>query len=482
MRLREIHYQIAIAVLILYCAIGSVWFWNRRSKFPINGRRPHIVLMGTNTAIAVACINILPYAVADLPCMFYRVLSPLLFNPCIQLMALRVFLVVFWDMITKSGIAFYSESHDLDHVLRKPSVFEKWGGLLLKYRTVLTENFWLGTFLTVSFLFFAFTFTFFLRKETDFHHIIRTTNGDYMCLQYLYYNLFINHTNLILFCTFPVFISLYILKNVQENFYLRQEFKSLLILTCYYVITIIVTLIFQKTLDEHKITLMFAAFIPSFMFITTSLYQVIYWSYSINLPEFPDIVSPDVSPGGEPSSRLRRVHSILKELAEVLNDSEGHEILFEFMKKEFAIETILFLDSCRRFKETPSVDVFQAKKIYIEFIAADAPLSINISHVSREKLHKIFRPKKKDIFKSPREMFSPRRLTISVSTGVSVVPQEIKTFDDENKISFECFDAAEKEILKLVAFGPFARLQLQPEYKEWRRKKMNMEEVLFSEN
>jgi hypothetical protein len=94
------------------------------------------------------------------------------------------------------------------------------------------------------------------------------------------------------------------------------------------------------------------------------------------------------------ANRKKRPKEVLLDL---LQDDKGHQLLLNFLMKEFAAESIYFYDSLQRFRsiclaENPDMHKIKATalEIFNEFINENASLTINISSACRERLTSIF--------------------------------------------------------------------------------------------
>ncbi|NXM50289.1 RGS21 protein, partial [Gymnorhina tibicen] len=111
----------------------------------------------------------------------------------------------------------------------------------------------------------------------------------------------------------------------------------------------------------------------------------------------------------------------------VLADKEGLEAFRAFLKSEFSEENVEFWLACEDFKKTKSSTKMasKARKIYSDFIQADAPKEVNIDFHTKN----------------------------NISENIS-------------EPTLSCFDAAQRSIYSLMAKDSFPRFLRSDVYKE----------------
>jgi len=82
---------------------------------------------------------------------------------------------------------------------------------------------------------------------------------------------------------------------------------------------------------------------------------------------------------------LAKDNEILPRLEEVLQDKKASNGYYEFLKKEYAEENILFVSEVEKYKKLKSEKNRKSKanEIYTNYILQDSPKEINVSHKTR---------------------------------------------------------------------------------------------------
>jgi hypothetical protein len=111
-------------------------------------------------------------------------------------------------------------------------------------------------------------------------------------------------------------------------------------------------------------------------------------------------------------------------LTEVLGDETRCADFKHFLEKEFAVEGLLFIKAIQVYKQEADekISMELARLIFEEFVVTDSRLEVNLSSNCRSALSELFNA----------ESFQPKK---------------------------DVFDAAEREVILLLAHDPFRRFE-----------------------
>lgn len=476
--------QLAFWIAVCYLSVAMVWFWSRRKVFPIAQRKPYIVLAEMGSFLMVTVVSLLPRAfqIWDFRCLVIRLMSSFFFYPTVALTTLRVFLLWYWQIITAAGVKHYdSNFNNSDKSLlltEKQNKLSNIETMLLKKRSVLTDNFWLTIAVSFGMVFFLSTLQFAVRNPETSEVSTKTR----LCEEYRSSNGVISSIATVLMCFLPIGFLLWKIRHSEDHLYLKEEFKSLVIICVVFSICNIASVIFSNLFIELDIVFVVTTFVPSITFTTLTLYRVIHWSYVhqeiLQRNHLTSTESTNSALLDLKSSRVRVQsqsqvrNNFARQFVDFLEDKEGHQLFFRHVQKEFSPEGIMMYDACKKYRMNydswaqaePNRIQSLGRQIYTEFIRNDAPLMVNISYKCRMKLCAKF--EQKDL--------TWNTITVTEISSVSGDDQKsLSTADGPSKertglnFSLDLFAEAETEIILLIASDSFRRFKLSREYKAW---------------
>eukprot|EP00475_Leptophrys_vorax_P028593 TRINITY_DN4145_c0_g2_i2.p1 TRINITY_DN4145_c0_g2~~TRINITY_DN4145_c0_g2_i2.p1 ORF type:complete len:479 (-),score=110.46 TRINITY_DN4145_c0_g2_i2:393-1829(-) len=239
--------------------------------------------------------------------------------------------------------------------------------------------------------------------------------------------------------------------------------------------------------------------------------RLIYWTY-----ESQRRLEATVRSQSEPGSPSRdSVGAVLErnfeaELMRCSEDQEGAEIFEEFLRAEFAIENLFFIQACHKLhqlfpktEERPSkLDRKKFKKVAVamrdKFILDNSPLTINLPHQIRKRIeHALERFPVEDELSPRLTSFSdldsitkPTSLELDKvldsvvvagggadqkSSGHGNGGDDNELEDEDANVDFHLFDQAEREILKLITTDSFTRFVKTEQYRAWNIKRKSLQ-------
>jgi hypothetical protein len=424
---------------------------------------------------------------ASFNCLILRITGSVVFYPAMQVLLLRVFLLFYWVILTKAGAEYYQDelAHTSGGTLQAKksfigTTFQKVTRYLLRNRSRLTDTFWTKFALGMGFFFTLLT----LVNIAFLPGVWKVGISDPLCIKYKTNNNIIGIIDAAFFCIVPIITIAIFLRKEGDNFFLKEEVHNLRLLFIVYVLCQGVSSIFQKQLDSVHLVLFVSTFAPVMVCPYVQLYKVIWWSYkydNLNNKETNSIGTSQDSNTSAVRSHKRRPKEILRDL---LTDNEGHQLLLNFLMKEFAAESLYFYDSLRRFRslcleDSPDMHKIKASalEIFNEFIHENASLTINISSACRERLTVVF---ESDTLHVDLDVTKVTTVPQDASTsGDNIILSITEKFENPNpakdRIHQGIFDEAQSEIIQLLASDSLRRLQATTEYQEWKNKFENDE-------
>lgn len=500
-------YLLTTLFLSIYFFIGVAVFLSRRRKFPIHHRRPLLVVASTGSFYCVIMLNLLPATFPSIgdSCILIRVLNPLFLYPAIQFMCLRLYLLLYWDMITQAGLNHFYNRTLLGTATLSQRLYYAIGRFCLMNRSRFSENQLAGITAGISLVFYLVSLIFFFR---NFEQVSRASINDEICDLYRNSNRILNGINISIFGAAPVSLAIFAFRNFDDGLLLKAEFNGILISAVIFIVLQIVKSFIEKKLDALNIFTFISIFPPFFIFVSVTLYRVVFWSFKYD----------SKSSQSDPTSSSRNInlllnssnanliknfsvhpleskrHMIVEELRQILENSEGHKLFLNFAEKEFTVESVLFLDSCKEFStlfphNNDSQKLIRirefGKKIFEQFIQDEAVLRVNISSNCKQELERTFMPMNNSSLYSTSITvvaveISPKKQSQSHSSSSSsgkksnsiksVIFGESKKVESSlpQALNQNCFTRAEEEILKLVAHDSFRRFKLHKEFAKWK--------------
>jgi hypothetical protein len=161
-----------------------------------------------------------------------------------------------------------------------------------------------------------------------------------------------------------------------------------------------------------------------------------------------------------------------EKLLQILETCEGFDRFKSFLEKEFSAENILFWEMVENYKTGSA----EANTIYSTFVTNEAPLSINISHNTRNVLIHHFSTKKNGLKtrffengQNPLIRFFSSKFMKNTSANDTFQQLEspisasssVKSTDIEDR---SIFNKAQSEIIRLLANDSFQRFKLMDGY------------------
>jgi hypothetical protein len=233
--------------------------------------------------------------------------------------------------------------------------------------------------------------------------------------------------------TIILLISLWKLRNIPENFHLRQE---LTVLAFTNTLLIILLVVFEVA---GLLWISGPAFTRRSMRILYIIIGILNTYISIFHIWFifrkTDISKSEISSIFKLHHRnIKTFKGMLQELEAILQDKVGFELFEAYLCKEFAAENILFWKQIKEYNQSTSQEkqIEKAKEILENFIFDNSPLCINISYHCREAIVKHLQNQ------TPSE-------------------EELK----------HIFDSAFNEIMELMTKDSYLRFQSTPEFQSF---------------
>ncbi|KAJ3600060.1 hypothetical protein NHX12_034012 [Muraenolepis orangiensis] len=75
-----------------------------------------------------------------------------------------------------------------------------------------------------------------------------------------------------------------------------------------------------------------------------------------------------------------------KSFSNLMQSEDGRKVFTGFLRSEFSVENMEFLDACQEFKQVaPAKMSAKAKLIFAEYVEADSPKQVNLDAATREE-------------------------------------------------------------------------------------------------
>eukprot|EP00475_Leptophrys_vorax_P003546 TRINITY_DN120_c1_g1_i1.p1 TRINITY_DN120_c1_g1~~TRINITY_DN120_c1_g1_i1.p1 ORF type:complete len:530 (-),score=128.35 TRINITY_DN120_c1_g1_i1:713-2302(-) len=151
----------------------------------------------------------------------------------------------------------------------------------------------------------------------------------------------------------------------------------------------------------------------------------------------------------------------IQDLLDLLNNIEGFSLFQEFLKKEFAVENLLFWNDVERFK----FGTIKASEIFALYIDEDAPLRVEIPDHIRDSIKKEFKKvmKEEDVGARTR-MKSMQKALLDQPHMDQLAKLPISSLESNKTL----FSYAQTEVLRMMFQDPFTRFRQTPEYLQFR--------------
>jgi hypothetical protein len=425
-------HQVLLTFLVIKSAILVSLFFVRRHKFPIQQRRPFLVLLEASCQFASALLTLgqgaFPNDVVFTDCMFYETVDSLSDHVMMAVTTWRLVNLALKDLSSKILIDKMSKKLDLDSNLARGNCWTKAG---LKGLQFLTRYM---TLEVINFLLIAPIIIMGVATVASSSVIpIGLSVYDQTCLDlYTVPNLLEVSTLVYVIPTCVIAVAGFLL--IDDNFALRSEIRamiSLLLAMMGYNIFLSVVPTVQRTW-----TLVLSSFYMGFILVGLAFPLVLSFINEKGEKEITGRVTKIKEELTLSSTMQMRYlnHESYSDLEMCLANPEMRTRFWKFLEAEFAVENLAFYESCKlledmikRSQDTEKI-ISHAQFMRDEFIRASAACPINIPFPMRsEMLESLQKPE--------------------------------EHFDEFVKL----FSPAKKEVLSLMVRDAFVRFQMSEE-------------------
>jgi hypothetical protein len=459
-------YEILFIVHFIFIIPGIIWFWILRNNFPIQQRKPYYVIFAAICFfMAQQFSNIkLGFEGALHYRGVYRLLTNLCFFMTLHIVALRFFLLFFWDLTTRLSIQFYNSEQIFAKGSDEKKIKVRIGKWILRNRALLSDKFWLLWSIFFGSLAFLICCIFVFQHP----QVLTTSASNELLDRFDSYSRVLVSIYSIFCVIIPLILMLYTMRGFEDNFFIKREFKWSIVAAvvnaiCSFLGSWSVT---SSELNRLNISSIIGGMIPLFFYIFISIYLVIFWSHSSKsrlnkslLNTSYDMSVNSVSPSIESPRSTRTVKDDLKIM---LRNQDAREKFFEFLKKEFAVENLNQRESWE-----------YAHEIYEKFIDPKGQLAVNICDSIRKPLARIFASQAQTIPDSLQmqriDSSKKKEIDLEINLGLRSPSKENskKSLNDTtipDNFSADIFECAQLEILTLLALDSFLRFKQTPEF------------------
>jgi hypothetical protein len=384
---------IVLIGLVLFIAFSLRLFWERRHRYPVKARNPFritltIVISAASLAFASGILSISNY---QLNCLLWGIFDYVLgVNAALIGIGCKV-----WDLclsyeaeLVKMKLSNFNPDADNPQETSGLSRLFNIAALISKKSFLLKIS--LGFYLVtnIPFILTVIMYPTLWRPETIY--------TDAVCRQF---STIMGIGCVVSGLSVAILIALLsrTLKNVQDNYFLKEELKRISFL----LIGVSLTWLMKKfipgldNVSRESIGFMdiLVSESPAFWICYICIYDIARKAKS----QHTGFSSRNHgSKANDTSKEKRASFGMQEDIERVLNDDELQKRFADFLCTEFCVEELLFLVAVREFKKhfsQRSSDETRtlADDIYHKFVVETSPLSINISGKHRQDLHEAFK-------------------------------------------------------------------------------------------
>jgi hypothetical protein len=479
----------------------------RRETFPLRVRRPVLVLFEIisilYTGLVMSIWDTFPDLSNYINCGTFYALVYSGYSFISLMIAIRIALFWIWDFLTRLSLKYNSVVNGIPvSNVRPDSIHMQSPVWFQKFMDGHADKFTVPNVALAFFLLWvAGTLIFFTFSKSIVDAVAQLSPRSPECLSVLSFGFRVGNI-LCIFVFSSLMMILYNMRQNRDNFGLRAEIAG--------VSGVVFILIFTSAVSwidgslaffiESRIYQLFGGMVLGVIATYVVAYRVIIWSYEAG-EQFPswkkklhrlhswsivfrssktplpsrnetitdkfleeeqknEVISPNK--GAEHVSVVQVQRRQL--LQEMINDARGNALLEEFLTGEFAVESLMFINACRSFKDKYSKDeeheqkflqqelAEDAARIRDRFIYEDSRMCITISYGTRKDILTLL-------------AFIPRQQSIEVGMQISlsnVIETPSKTYagralEDLKSITPDIFNRAYDEVQELLFKDSFAR-------------------------
>jgi hypothetical protein len=518
------------AFLAIYCfaqMVNMSWFWMRRNYHPIPKRKPPLVLLeyALRTSVGVFLLVVAGFPEQlSISCSAAMMTYVILLFCNLGLNLIRSFLVFWWHIQTILKIKFASKLVDCGSLCKidisqmnssgdkllcwEVNDIEKW---IWKQRAWLNTNFWIGiaSSVLIGATAISTSITLTLRTHDDDKLALFELKANSDLCQGLYMGIaFLISAVALLTWVFPASLIAFRLRNVKENFKLKEDISTL---SVGYVLLSVLGIVWihkdatRPVLVDPGYFYIFNGFVFPMIETLFRDFRLIYWTYQFQRDnrKLQTTESSNEDGGAEKHVKFRSELQYQEDMLNTMKNGEGALLFEEYLRAEFAIENLFFIQACQSFtrlfgrEELSPEDRKKLRRVAVairdKFILDSSPLTVNLSYPIRKKivdaLSKYPASHQEDFpnFNSLNELPSQDLKNIPSSEGLEIdkvlVAETVDIKDDEilqlpgnqegsrlEELTFDThlFDGAYNEILRLMATDSYMRFIRTTEFKEWR--------------
>jgi heme/copper-type cytochrome/quinol oxidase subunit 2 len=506
-------YQAFLGIYLTIQFINMSWFWMRRKHHPIPKRKPPLVMAECvlRTAVGVFLLVFVGFPEQfSMNCAAAMLTYIILFFCSLAMNLIRPFLVFWWHIQTIMKIKFESKLAECGSLCRMDLAsddkflcwnahnIQKW---IWRHRKWLNTKFWIGTALFILLFVTSVTvgIVFALRTNDDERKPVSQLEANSELCQGFYMGVAYLLTSIaILWWIVPSSLIAYRLRNIKENFKLKEDMNML---AFKFVIVALLGFIWIDPASTKSILVdpgfyyIFDGFV--FRVIETIIrdFRLIYWSYEYER-EAKLGQTTQTFKTSEPKEIFVQFKSEIEFREDMMNtmkNNEGLIIFEEFLRAEFAMENLFFVQAFQSFTrlfDRETLTVQEKKKlrrvavaIRDKFILDSSPLTVNLSYpVRKEIVDTLAKYPVVNAQELPAiELASPNmtgssnpEMGLQIDKVLTANTVDFKEEDiegshlEEISIDSHIYDHAYEEILKLMATDSYRRFVRTTEFKAWR--------------
>jgi hypothetical protein len=508
-------YRVSLVLFTCFHGTALVWYFLRRNKFPIPIRRPYLVLM------EMLCLNAFSFSWLlweafpeqfPVSCSVFLWVSFVTFFTGFGILCFRVAMLWCWDLLTRLSLIYDSQiqGKSLTHLpmesikIRLP---ERCQRFIAKHRHHMNiRNLIIIACLLVLNVIGIFSGIQIKWNEMSGSGLATIPFQSPQCVFF--------EKQLLILATLlvapPAFVGIILvgISGDDDNFGLFNEMRGSIAagaLICILQLSVLIpgTEYFYFTCKFYHFA---AGFINAGLILWMTSYRVIIWTYVTDPRTFQfRTIKLDFKPM-KSQNLLRKSQKANNNplISETLESLDGIRLFEDFLRKEYAVENMLFYNACKNFKEIFTKEQSKAEilKIALEnamlmkdkFILLSSSLAVNISSANRAKIldflytfddstafdssfavSRDLEDRKSVDPPSRREATQWGRmesLQFSASANLAnsaEIKKEIQLDDSRFNRLRHLFDDAEEEIIKLMEHDSFPRFAKTREFSQLKK-------------
>jgi hypothetical protein len=462
-------FQVFVILLVIYFAVCIALYITRSDKFPIKQRLPKLVVVESCLTFLLATYDLLIFAIPDDPilmnCSFSLFTYTTLEIVSLTILSFRVIWIVLKDLFTK--VLLQDES-----LSRRPTVPDdsrtgrmlgmvifvlKWAKKWFSVIQIVSIATLPGAVLGLSLLLDLYS-----------HGIVDFLVSSKQCQAITNNSAFLN-VGFYLYFSFLSITSLPLL-NLKDNFKLEKEIKGFLILGCFMILLILVTVDYNiysiACFQTRAWNFIIGVVIVPALFGVQLMFPL-YLSFRHEEKKKLKIIS-NLSNQSNPKPGIR-THGARNDMMELLSLAEGREAFLNFLEKEFSVENLFFIEACEAFKSSFNQRSFEqnvqdAFRIRNLFILPTSPHSVNIAYKTRLQ---VLTSLQSFDNKNRVSKLMAQDSTVSVESSPPSSPLIAISVKPMDALDRDTFDHAREEIIKMLLKDTFLRFKFSQAYNDF---------------